>query len=388
MNFALLSYYFEPMDYIAIYIGGGLAFAYIISRLVLGKLLKSDKHLMFDMVFNLLSIGLSILYRLSPEYGTRQAYFSAVGILAFFAALVFMKRFEVQYKHRFLLGGAILTLLLITQIWGTEINGSKNWINLYFTNVQPSEFIKLIFVFFMACLLDKELNTWRFIRIAASMLVIIVFFVLQRDMGSAFIFFTVFLVMLFTKDIKGYYTAVSAGAAVGGAFISYFAFSYIKFRVLAWVNPWKYVADKSYQITQSLFAIATGGLIGTGLFLGDPKFIPAVHTDFIFSAICEETGIIGGMLLLSVYALISAVGMEISSKCTKPIYSTAALGLTSLTVIQTLIIVCGVLNIIPITGVTLPFISYGGSSLLSQFINLGMLYYIDRCEIRDTKYEE
>jgi cell division protein FtsW (lipid II flippase) len=264
----------------------------------------------------------------------------------------------------------------VTQIWGTEINGSKNWINLYFTNVQPSEFVKLIFVFFMACLLSKELNTLRFIRIAASMLVIVVFFVLQRDMGSAFIFFTVFWVMLFTKDIKGYYTAASAVAAIGGAFISYFAFSYIKFRVLAWVNPWKYVSGKSYQITQSLFAVATGGLIGTGLFLGDPKFIPAVHTDFIFSAICEETGILGGIFLLSIYALISVIGMDISSKCSNSIYSSAALGLTSLTVIQTLIIVCGVLNIIPITGVTLPFISYGGSSLLSQFLNVGILYYI------------
>jgi cell division protein FtsW (lipid II flippase) len=182
--------------------------------------------------------------------------------------------------------------------------------------------------------------------------------------------------MLYTKDFKGYYTALSAGAAIGGAFISYFAFSYIKFRVLAWVNPWKYVSGKSYQITQSLFAVATGGFFGTGLFLGDPKFIPAVHTDFIFSAISEETGIVGAISLLSVFALISFIGMDISARCDDPLYSSAALGLTSLTVIQTLIIVCGVLNIIPITGVTLPFVSYGGSSLLSQFINIGILYFI------------
>lgn len=376
MNFSLISYYFEPMDYTALYIGGSLIISYILSRLLLGRLYKPDSFLMFDTIFNLLTIGLGILFRLSPEYGTKQAYFAMVGILAFFVVIEFMKRFEIQYKHRMLLGGAILFLLIVTQIWGTEINGSKNWINLYFTNVQPSEFIKLIFVFFMACLLSKELTIRRFTRIAASMLVVVVFFVLQRDMGSAFIFFTVFWVMLFTKDIKGYYTAASAGVAIGGAFISYFAFSYIKFRVLAWVNPWKYVSGKSYQITQSLFAVATGGLIGTGLFLGDPKFIPAVHTDFIFSAICEETGILGGIFILSIYALISVIGMDISSKCTNSIYASGALGLTSLTVIQTIIIVCGVLNIIPITGVTLPFISYGGSSLLSQFLNIGILYYI------------
>ena len=389
MNFALISYYFEPLDYMALYIGGGLAVSYMVSRLLLVKLLKPNNPLMIDMVFNLISIGLSMLYRLSPEYGTKQAYFALVGILAFFAIIIFMKRFEIQYKHHLLLGGSILVLLIVTQIWGTEINGSKNWIDLSFTNVQPSEFIKLIFVFFMACLLNEELSIRRFTGIAASMLVVVSFFVLQRDIGSAFIFFTVFLVMLFTKDIKGYYTAASGGAAIGGAFISYFAFSYIKFRVLAWVNPWKYVSGKSYQITQSLFAVASGGLIGAGLFLGDPKFIPAVHTDFIFSAICEETGVLGGIFLITIYALISVMGMDISSKCSNSIYSTAALGLTSLTVIQTLIIVCGVLNIIPITGVTLPFISYGGSSLLSQFMNIGLLYYIgSRREKAGDSYEE
>ncbi|MGE5676754.1 MAG: FtsW/RodA/SpoVE family cell cycle protein [Pseudomonadota bacterium] len=376
MNFALISYYFEPMDYKALYIGGSLAAAYMLSRLLLGRILKPGSFLMFDTMFYLLTVGLSILYRLSPEYGSKQAYYSLVGIFAFFTVIILMKRFEVQYKHRFLLGGIILGLLVVTQVFGIEINGSKNWINLYITNVQPSEFIKLLFVFFIACLLNKELNIKRFIRIAAAMMVVVVFFVLQRDMGSAFIFFTVFLVMLYTKDFKGYYTGISAGAAIGGAFVSYFAFSYIKFRVLAWVNPWKYVSGKSYQITQSLFAVATGGFVGTGLFLGDPKFIPAVHTDFIFSAICEETGIVGAISLLSVFALFSFIGMDISAKCDDPLYSAAALGLTSLTVIQTLIIVCGVLNIIPITGVTLPFVSYGGSSLLSQFINVGMLYFI------------
>ncbi len=377
MNFALVSYYFEPLELKALYIGGGLALTYLFSRLIFVWFMKLNSHLMFDIVFHLLSIGLSILYRLSPEYGTRQAYFAVAGILSFFAVIIFMRKFEIQQKHSLLLGGVILVLLVVTQIWGKEINGSKNWLDLSFIRVQPSEFIKLVFVFFTACMLNEELSISRFMKIAGSMLVIVIFFVLQRDMGSAFLFFTVFLIMLFTKDIKGFYTAASAGAAIGGAFISYFAFSYIKFRVLAWVNPWKYVAGKSYQITQSLFAVATGGLIGTGIFLGNPKFIPAVHTDFIFSAICEETGILGGIFLLSVYALLSLIGMEISSNCKNPIYASAALGLTSLTVIQTLIIVCGVLNIIPITGVTLPFVSYGGSSLMSQFLNVGILYYIN-----------
>jgi len=381
VNFTLISYYSEPFDKVSLYIGGGLILSYLLSLLVAVKLLKSGRPLILDIMFHLLTIGISMLYRLNPEYGTKQAYYTILGIISFFIVVILMKKFEIKSKHYLLFGASILMLLLITQIWGTEINGAKNWIDLSFTSVQPSEFIKLLFVFFMACLLNEELELRKFIKIAVSMLVIVIFLVMQRDLGSAFIFIMVFLVMLYTKDSKGYYTAASAGAAAGGAIVSYFAFSYIKFRVLAWVNPWKYIEGKSYQITQSLFAVATGGFIGTGLFLGNPKFIPAVHTDFIFSAICEETGILGGIVIMAVFALLSNIGMEISSKCSSPIYSAAALGLTSLTAIQTLIIVCGVLNIIPITGVTLPFISYGGSSLLSQFINLGMLYYIDTAEI-------
>lgn len=376
MNFTLISYYFEPIDRIALYIGFGLSVSYILTRVIIGKLFKSTDYLMLDMIFYLLSTGLSILYRLSPEYGTRQACFSVAGILVFIAVIVLMKKFEIQYKHRLFLGVSILVLLMTTQIWGIEINGSKNWIDLHYIRIQPSEFIKLIFVFFMACLLNEDLNTGRFALIAASMTVIMTFFVLQRDIGSAFIFFAVFIVMLFTKDVKGRFTAVSAGSAIGGGFLSCFAFSHIKSRILAWISPWKYVSGKSYQITQSLFAVATGGLIGTGLFLGNPKFIPAVHTDFIFSAVCEESGILSGVILLILYALLSLIGLDISTKCENPIYSSAALGLASLTAIQTLIIVCGVLNLIPITGVTLPFISYGGSSLLSQFLNAGILYYI------------
>lgn len=375
MNFALLSYY-EPVDYNAIYIGSGLLVLYVISRLIAGKLLNTGNHLILDVVFHLLSIGLSILYRLSPDYGIRQAYFALAGIFSFFAVIVIMKRIKIKSKHHILLGGTIITLLLLTQFFGTEINGSKNWIKLNYFYVQPSEFIKLLFVFFISCLLVEALDLKRFFKVSAAVLTVIAFFVLQRDLGSAFIFFSVYLAVLLVNDKKYCYTAVSASAAALGGLVSYFTFSYIKYRVLAWVNPWKYIAGKSYQITQSLFAVASGGLIGTGLYLGNPKYIPAVHTDFIFSAICEETGIIGAIILLSVYMLLTLISMDTAFKADNKLYSNAALGLASLTAIQTLIIVCGVLNIIPITGVTLPFISYGGSSLLSQFMNAGLIYYI------------
>lgn len=388
MNFALLSYY-EPVDYNAIYIGSGLLAAYFVSRVAAVKLIDIRDPLLYDVVFHLLSIGLSMLYRLSPDYGIRQAYYALAGILAFFAINIIMKKVSISPENYRLLGGAILALLILTQFFGTEINGSKNWIKLNYFYVQPSEFIKLLFVFFLSCLLNETLNLKRFLGITASVLTVVGFFALQRDLGSAFIFFSVYLAILLVNDKKYLYTAVSACAAALGGLVSYFTFSYIKYRVLAWVNPWKYVAGKSYQITQSLFAVASGGLIGTGLYLGNPKYIPAVHTDFIFSAIGEETGIIGAIILLSVYMLLTLISMDTALKSDNRLYSNAALGLSSLTAIQTLIIVCGVLNIIPITGVTLPFISYGGSSLLSQFMNMGLIYYLDsKRETANTGVEE
>ena len=165
------------------------------------------------------------------------------------------------------------------------------------------------------------------------------------------------------------------------AIISYYSFNHVKSRVEAWLYPWKFISDKSYQVTQSLFAVASGGLIGTGLFLGNPDFIPAVHTDFIFSAISEEIGIISAVIILLLLGLLTLIGIRISLKCNNNINKLICVGLTSMTAVQTLIIICGVLNIIPITGVTLPFVSYGGSSLLSQVINISILYYIDSKEM-------
>lgn len=219
---------------------------------------------------------------------------------------------------------------------------------------------------------------------STSIFIAVAFFALQRDLGSALIFFAVYLILMFVIDDKVYPTLISAASALVMAGISYFVFSHIKSRVEAWLNPWKYVSDKAYQVTQSLFAIASGGLLGTGLNLGYPKYIPAVHTDFIFSAICEEVGIISGIIIILLLCMVTIIGLNYSKNCEKLVNKLICLGLSSMTGIQTLIIIAGVLNIIPITGVTLPFVSYGGSSLISQTINIGLLLFINANEIGDT----
>lgn len=382
--FAVIAFNLEPLDYTAAYIGGAFIISYLLARFILKKLLKPDNLILFDNINFLLAIGLGILYRLSPKYGSKQFIFIVAGYAVLFIVAALMKKIPVNEKSYKVIGPVILALLVLTQIFGTTINGSKNWIKISSFVYQPSELLKILFIFFIACLLHVELNLKRFAGIMLAVLTTVAFFALQKDLGSALIFFAVFLVMLAAKDEKLYYTGISAVTAVLGALVSYVAFSHIRSRVLAWADPWKYASDKSYQITQSLFAIASGGLLGTGLFSGNPNYIPAIHTDFIFSAICEEMGILSAISILLVFALTIIIGMDISLHSRNRIYSMVALGLTSVTAVQALVIVCGVLNIIPITGVTLPFVSYGGSSLISQFINIGLLYFIGGQEKSDT----
>ena len=243
--------------------------------------------------------------------------------------------------------------------------------------LRKGEFLKILFVIYISLLLHEGMDNKIFLHSGISVAIAALFFAMQKDLGSSFIFLAVYIIMLFLVDDKIYPTIVSTLSITAMAAVSYFTFSHIRSRVEAWLNPWRFISDKSYQVTQSLFAIASGGFIGTGLLLGNPNYIPAVHTDFIFSAFIEETGIINGISILFLLGLLIMAGFRIGLECENIMNKLISIGLTSMTAIQTLVIVCGVLNIIPITGVTLPFVSYGGSSLLSQVINISILYFID-----------
>lgn len=383
-SFALLSVIEDDIDYKAIHIGLVFCFQYIFVRILLTRLLKVNDIQLFDLVNMLLVIGLISLYRLNPEYATKQSVFALLGDSMYFVLFYFLKRVDLKKDYTIHLASIILGTLIITQLWGVEVYGSKNWLEIMGYRFQPSEFLKILFIVYISTILSKELTKNNMIYSSTSIFIAVAFFALQRDLGSALIFFAVYLILMFVIDDKVYPTLISAASALVMAGISYFVFSHIKSRVEAWLNPWKYVSDKAYQVTQSLFAIASGGLLGTGLNLGYPKYIPAVHTDFIFSAICEEVGIISGIIIILLLCMVTIIGLNYSENCEKLVNKLICLGLSSMTGIQTLIIIAGVLNIIPITGVTLPFVSYGGSSLISQTINIGLLLFINANEIGDT----
>ncbi|SHJ10615.1 FtsW/RodA/SpoVE family cell cycle protein [Lutispora thermophila] len=382
--FGLLSISSENIDYHGISTGVAFCLQYIVMRILLDRLLKINDILLFDLTNMLLAIGLIWLYRLNPEYAIKQTLFAVLGDTMYFFIFFLLKKVDLKKDYTIYLGLSILAALITTQVWGVEVYGSKNWLELLGYRFQPSEFLKIIFVIYISMVLSKGPNKKTLLISSASILVAVAFFALQRDLGSALIFFAVYLILLFVIDDKIYPTLASAAAALVMAAASYFLFGHIRSRVEAWLNPWKYVSDKSFQVTQSLFAIASGGLLGAGLNLGYPKYIPAVHTDFIFSAICEEVGILSGIIIILLLSMITLIGLNYSKNCNEIVNKLICLGLSSMTGIQTLVIIGGVLNIIPITGVTLPFVSYGGSSLLSQMINICLLYFVSMKETGDS----
>lgn len=380
---ALLSMHSKAIEYNSLYISLAFCLLYVITRIYLWRILKINEFLMYDIVSMLLSIGLITLYRLNPDYAHRQIIFIFIGCIIYFFVFYLLNKIDFEIKYSKHIGLFILITLIITQVYGIQVFGSKNWIQISTFRFQPSEFLKILFVIYISMLLSNDIDKKNFLYLSASVVIVTLFFAMQRDLGSAFIFLAVYLVMLFIVDKKIYPTLISSAVAVAMGIISFYTFSHIKSRIEAWLNPWRFISDKSYQVTQSLFAIASGGLIGTGLFLGSPSYIPAVHTDFIFSALIEETGVISGIIVLLLLGLLILIGFRTSFSCNNITNKLICVGLSSMTAIQTLVIVCGVLNIIPITGVTLPFVSYGGSSLLSQIINISILYFINCKEMSE-----
>jgi cell division protein FtsW (lipid II flippase) len=219
-------------------------------------------------------------------------------------------------------------------------------------------------------------------------LVIVGIFVLEKDLGMAFLFYATTVLLIFVSTSNLLYTAVGIGLFVLGGLISYFLFWHVRVRIEAWLNPWMDVPGKSYQIVQSLFAIAAGGFFGTGLGMGHPEYIPVVATDFIFSAISEEFGLLGAVAIILAYFVIMYRGIKVALKAKEEFGTLLATGLISIFSLQVFIIIGGVTKFIPLTGVTLPFVSYGGSSMVTSFVTLGMLNGIAlKEEQEDAKFE-
>ncbi|MDP9454046.1 MAG: FtsW/RodA/SpoVE family cell cycle protein [Actinomycetota bacterium] len=339
-------------------------------------------------------LGYVWIARLDEELAALQATWTAVGILAFVVTLAVVRRPRdlERYRYTFMLAGVGLLLLPLLPVVGKTVNGARIWVELGPISFQPGEFAKIILaVFFASYLVDKrevlgmaanrlgpvtlpELRHFGPVVLAwaASLLVMTA----QRDLGSSLLFFALFVVMLWVATERASYLVVSGLLFSGGAFVAWRLFDHVQRRIAVWLDPWSDVSDQGFQVVQATFALAWGGVAGTGPGLGNPDRIPLIETDFIFAAIGEELGLLGSVGVLVAYLLMVGAGLRIALRAEVPFNKLLATGLTAILGIQSFIIIGGVTRLVPLTGITLPFVSYGGSSLIANYILLALLIRI------------
>ncbi|MCO5222324.1 MAG: FtsW/RodA/SpoVE family cell cycle protein [Thermomicrobiales bacterium] len=332
--------------------------------------------------------------------GERQLAYLVVGFLLMWAVAVFFPdpTFLANWRYSVLFAGILL--LGVTAVIGTAVNGARLWITIGGVQIQSAEVVKVALVVFLAAYLSENEqligSSWKVgwldlppIPYLAPMGVMwglcLVALVMLNDLGTALLFFLLFLVMLYVASGRSSYVLLGLVAFVAGAVLAYYLFDRVQLRIQNWIDPWQHPYSGGYQQIQSDYAISSGGLFGAGPGNGQPWQIPEVQTDYVVAVIGEEWGLIGIVTLLGLYAVLTARGMLISMRASDAFLRLLAVGLTASLAIQALVILGGVFRLLPLTGVTTPFVSYGGSSLLVSFGVAGLLLRISDISERRTR---
>lgn len=339
-------------------------------------------------------IGYVFIARLDKDLASLQAAWTAVGIGAFVVTLVAVRDVRVLQRYRYTAGfiGVVLLLMPLLPVIGRNINGARIWVSFGVVGFQPGEIAKIAFaVFFAGYLVERRellgvatfrvgpLNTpdpKHFAPILVAWGASLVVLIFQRDLGSALLFFLLFVIMLWVGTGRISYLVVGAVLFLAGAVASWWSFGHVHRRVSVWINPWADPQGSGYQIIQAAYALAWGGTSGVGPGLGIAGRIPYDSTDFIFAVIGEELGLLGTTAVLCAFLLLAGSGLRIARESRDPFPTLLAVGLTVLLAFQAFIIMGGVTRLLPLTGVTLPFVSYGGSSLVANYVLLALLVRI------------
>lgn len=351
---------------------------------------RNVSRLLVNNMCMLLAVGFVILTRLSLERALRQFIIVlAAAVITWIIPFIIDRVWQLS-KIPWVYGVLGLILLALVFLIGRSSNGAQLSLGIGNLAFQPSEFVKISFVFFVATMFYRSTSfkTVAVTTCAAACHVLIL--VASRDLGSALIFFVTYVLMLFVATGSWGYLLGGAGSGAAASVLAYRLFDHVKARVLAWQNPWSDIENKGYQITQSLFAIGTGGWFGMGLYQGMPGKIPVVEKDFVFSAISEEMGGIFALCILLICFGCFLQFMMIANRMQAVFYKLIAFGLGTVYIVQVFLTVGGVTKFIPSTGVTLPLMSYGGSSVFSTFILFGViqgLYILKRNE-EEERYEK
>lgn len=345
-------------------------------------------------------LGYVMIARLSDRLAGLQATWTVVGVIAFTLTLLVVKRVSDLSRYRWTLLATAFVLLALPMLpgLGYSSGGARIWVRLGPLTFQPGEFAKVALAVFLASYLAerRELiaaRTWRFgplrlpepvhlLPIVTAWAGSVGIMVLQRDLGSSLLFFTLLIVTLWVATDRTTYLVTGVGLFAVAAFSAYHLFGHVQTRVSVWLDPWSDFYGKGYQLAQASFALAEGGLTGTGLGLGDPQRIPLAQNDFIFAALGEELGLLGASLVLMSYLFLVGAGLRAATRTPRAAESLLAVGLSTIMGVQAFIIIAGVVRVLPLTGVTLPFVSYGGSSLVANYVLLALLIRISNSAAR------
>jgi len=341
------------------------------------------------------SLGILMIYRIDPRLARLQTIWLVVGLAFFVFVLAVFRRYRRLADYKYLIGLGGIALLVLTMVAGREVYGARLWIRLGPVGFQPPEFAKLFLVVFFAAYLDdvRELltvSTRRFLGIAlpplrylAPLLTLwglgLLLMIFLKDLGTSLLFFCTLLALMYVATGRLLYVVVGLSLFAGGAVVLYQLFPHVQLRVDIWLDPWQDPLGRGYQVVQSLFAFAGGGLFGRGLGAGyllsasGNTIIPALETDFIFSAIGEELGLVGAVAIILLYLVFVQRGLRIAVRARDDFTRLLATGLTAAFGLQAFLILGGVTKLIPLTGITLPFMSYGGSSIVANFGLLALL---------------
>jgi cell division protein FtsW (lipid II flippase) len=367
------------------------AAVFILLHIVMRVFVPGADGLLLPIAAALTFLGLVMIYRLDSKLAFDQLIWIGVAAACFILVIVFLRKYESLSQYKYILGLTAVALLMSTMFVGKEVNGARLWLQIGPLHFQPSELAKVLLVIFLAAFFAEKhelltVSTHRVLGVPVPELkyfiplmlmwgVSVAIMIFQKDLGSSLLFFGIFICMVYAATSRKGYVVVGVVLFALGAYLCFLTFSHVQLRFTTWLHPFNptTIQNKSYQISQSLFALSSGGASGSGLGLGHPNFIPSVTTDFIFSAVGEELGLLGASAIVLMYVLMVARGIKVALSHRDDFGKLLAVGLVSIIAIQSFLIMGGVTRLIPLTGITLPFMSYGGSSLFANFILLALL---------------
>ena len=397
--FLVICFETGKMEYLLFYV---LQQILLFATVVLFRMVyPKGNRLIINNMCMLLCVGFVILTRLSFERAIKQFFIVTVSIIIGMLIPYFIHKLKFLKSLTWIYAAVGILALGIVLVLGSTTYGSKISYSIAGITFQPSEFVKIIFVFFLASALYESHDFSRIILTAILAGIHVIILVASRDLGSALIFFIVYVLMVFIATGNWLYLMIGTAGGCGAAVLAYQFFSHVQVRVQAWKDPFSCIDDAGYQITQSLFAISSGGWFGLGLFRGTPDSIPFVEADFVFSAVAEELGIAFSMCVILICISCFIMFMNIAMRLKDKFYQLIAFGLGVTYIFQVFLTVGGGTKFIPMTGVTLPLVSYGGSSVLTTIVMFFIIegLYIIRQEEgarrvkkkkrrRRTEYEE